>query len=147
MCYRRILMMTETAEKRLDIPLAPYIQEWYNKTIEVSVNRNAQNGRHCNGVDRFAYKYMSCSSNIFLILVPNRIIMYISNMIRGDVVMVDRNIIIAKAGGTAGKASVNYKISLPADMVKELGVTQEDRKVTVSMINGKIIIEKKIEEH
>jgi len=73
--------------------------------------------------------------------------MYISNMIRGDVVMVDRNIIIAKAGGTAGKASVNYKISLPADMVKELGVTQEDRKVTVSMINGKIIIEKKIEEH
>ena len=56
--------------------------------------------------------------------------------------MVDRNIIIAKAGGTAGKASVNYKISLPADMVKELGVKQEDRK-----INGKIIIEKKIEEH
>ena len=61
--------------------------------------------------------------------------------------MVDRNIIIAKAGWTAGKSSVNYKISLPADMVKELGVTQEDRKVTVSMINGKIIIEKKIEEH
>ena len=61
--------------------------------------------------------------------------------------MVDRNIIIAKAGGTAGKASVNYKISLPSDMVRELGVTQEDRKVPVSMINGKIIIEKKIEEH
>lgn len=61
--------------------------------------------------------------------------------------MVDRNIIIAKAGGTAGRDSVNYKISLPADMVKELGVTQADRKVTVSMINGKIIIEKKTEEH
>lgn len=60
MCYRRILMMTETAEKRLDIPLAPYIQEWYNKTIEVSVNRNARNGRHCNGVGRFAYEHMSC---------------------------------------------------------------------------------------
>ena len=35
--------------------------------------------------------------------------------------MVERNIIMGKAGGTAGKNSVNYKISLPADMVKELG--------------------------
>lgn len=36
------------------------MREWYNKTIEVSVNRNAQNGRHCNGVGRFAYEHMSC---------------------------------------------------------------------------------------
>ncbi|MCM1050254.1 MAG: AbrB/MazE/SpoVT family DNA-binding domain-containing protein [Clostridiales bacterium] len=58
--------------------------------------------------------------------------------------MVERNIIIAKAGGTAGKNSVNYKISLPAEMVKELGVTQEDKSVLVSFEEGKIIIEKKI---
>ncbi len=57
--------------------------------------------------------------------------------------MVERNIIIAKAGGTAGKNSVNYKISLPAEMVKELGVTPEDKSVIVSFENGKIIIEKK----
>lgn len=57
--------------------------------------------------------------------------------------MVERNIIIAKAGGTAGKNSVNYKISLPAEMVKELGVTQEDRCVSVFFKDGKIIIEKK----
>ncbi len=57
--------------------------------------------------------------------------------------MTERNIIIAKAGGTAGKNSVNYKISLPAEMVKELGVTQEDRSVLVSFEEGKIIIEKK----
>lgn len=57
--------------------------------------------------------------------------------------MVKRNIIIAKAGGTAGKNSVNYKISLPAEMVKELGVTQEDKSVLVSFENGKITIEKK----
>ena len=57
--------------------------------------------------------------------------------------MVERNIIIAKAGGTAGKNSVNYKISLPAEMVKELGVTPEDKCVIVSFENGKIIIEKK----
>ena len=57
--------------------------------------------------------------------------------------MVERNIIIAKAGGTAGKNSVNYKISLPAEMVKKLGITPEDKSVIVSFDDGKIIIEKK----
>ena len=57
--------------------------------------------------------------------------------------MAERNIIIAKAGGTAGKNSVNYKISLPADMVKAIGVTSEDRAVMVSLENGRIVIEKK----
>lgn len=56
--------------------------------------------------------------------------------------MAKRNIIIAKAGGTAGKNSVNYKISLPADMVKAIGITPEDRGVIVSLQDGKIIIEK-----
>lgn len=56
--------------------------------------------------------------------------------------MVERNIIMGKAGGTAGKNSVNYKISLPAEMVKSLGVTQEDKAVSVDYVNGKIIIEK-----
>lgn len=56
--------------------------------------------------------------------------------------MVKRNIIIAKAGGTAWKNSVNYKISLPAEMVKELNITQEDKSVIVSCVDGKIIIEK-----
>ena len=57
--------------------------------------------------------------------------------------MVERNIIIAKAGGTAGKNSVNYKISLPAEYVKQIGVTQEDKAVVVSLVDGKIVIEKK----
>lgn len=56
--------------------------------------------------------------------------------------MVERNIIMGKAGGTAGKNSVNYKISLPAEMVKALGVTQEDKSVTVDFVDGKIVIEK-----
>ena len=56
--------------------------------------------------------------------------------------MIKRNIIIGKAGGTAGKNSVNYKISLPAEMVKEIGVTREDKAVLVSFDNGKICIEK-----
>lgn len=61
--------------------------------------------------------------------------------------MVNRNIIIGRAGGTAGKNAVNYKISLPADMVKEIGVTKEDRGVTVDLRDGKIIIEKKKQEN
>ena len=55
---------------------------------------------------------------------------------------VRRNIMFAKAGGTAGKNSKNYKISLPADMVRELGVTEEDRSVTLTCEDGKIVIEK-----
>ena len=55
---------------------------------------------------------------------------------------VNRNIMINKAGGTAGKNSVNYRISLPANMIKELGVNEEDRTVTVRYEDKKIIIEK-----
>ena len=57
--------------------------------------------------------------------------------------LTERNIIIAKAGGTAGSGSVNYKISLPADMIKALGITPEDRTVLVEMEGEKIIIKKK----
>jgi hypothetical protein len=39
-------------EKRLALPLALYMREWYNEIIEVD-NRNVRNGRHCNGVGRF----------------------------------------------------------------------------------------------
>ena len=56
--------------------------------------------------------------------------------------MVERNIIMGKAGGNSGKNTVNYKISLPAEMVKALGVTQEDKAVSVDYVDGKIIIEK-----
>lgn len=53
-----------------------------------------------------------------------------------------RNIIFAKAGGTAGKNSKNYKISLPANMVRELGVTEDDRSVVLTCEDGKLIIKK-----
>ena len=55
---------------------------------------------------------------------------------------VKRNIIIAKAGGNAGKNSVGYKSSLPAQMVKEMGITPEDRSVILSFENGEIRIRK-----
>lgn len=55
---------------------------------------------------------------------------------------VKRNIIIAKAGGNAGKNSVGYKLSLPAQMVKEMGITPKDRSVILSFENGEIRIRK-----
>lgn len=56
--------------------------------------------------------------------------------------MVERNIIIGKAGGAAGRNSVNYKISLPAGMVRQIGVTPEDRGVLVYLKDGEICIKK-----
>ena len=55
---------------------------------------------------------------------------------------VKRNIIIGKVGGNANENSVNYKISSPAKMVKDLGVTKEDRSVILIFENNKIIIKK-----
>lgn len=53
-----------------------------------------------------------------------------------------RNIMIQKAGGTAGKNSKNYRISIPADMVRELGVTEKDRSVILTCGDGQVIIRK-----
>lgn len=55
---------------------------------------------------------------------------------------VKRNVMINKAGGTAGKNSVNYRLSLPADMVKALGISEADRGVTLEFDGEKIIIKK-----
>lgn len=55
---------------------------------------------------------------------------------------VKRNIMINKAGGTAGRNSVNYRISLPAEMIRAIGITEVDRSVNVKFVDGKIIIEK-----
>ena len=56
--------------------------------------------------------------------------------------MTKRNIIFNKAGGTAGSSSVGYKLNLPADMVKALGVTPENRAVELELKKDKIIIKK-----
>ena len=58
---------------------------------------------------------------------------------------VKRNISINKSGGTSGKGSVGYKLSIPAGMMKELGITKDNRSVILTCADGKIIIEKDIE--
>lgn len=55
---------------------------------------------------------------------------------------VKRNIIFNKSGGNSGKNGISYKLSLPSDMIRALGVTEDDRSVILKCENGKIIIEK-----
>lgn len=55
---------------------------------------------------------------------------------------VDRNIMINKAGGNSGANTKNYRVSIPADMIRELGVTEDNRSVTLTFQDRKIIIEK-----
>lgn len=55
---------------------------------------------------------------------------------------VKRNIIIGKVGGNANENSVNYKVSLPAKMVKDLGVTKENKGVILTFENDSIVIRK-----
>lgn len=55
---------------------------------------------------------------------------------------VNRNIMINKAGGNSGANTKNYRVSIPADMIRELGVTEKDRSVILSCENGTITIKK-----
>ncbi len=57
------------------------------------------------------------------------------------------NIIIHAAGGTAAKGANNYKISLPSSWIKELGITEDDRKVELSFDGTSICISKKLSAH
>ena len=53
-----------------------------------------------------------------------------------------RNIMVNKAGGTASKNGKTYRVSIPAEMIRELGVTDEDRGVILTSENGEIRIKK-----
>lgn len=51
-------------------------------------------------------------------------------------------IAIGKSGGTASKGAKNYRLSLPTNWMKEMGITEEDRNVKISFDGNKITIEK-----
>ena len=53
---------------------------------------------------------------------------------------VKRNIMINKAGGNSGANTKNYRVSIPADMIRELGVTEDDRSVILNCENGILTI-------
>lgn len=60
----------------------------------------------------------------------------------GGKMKVKRNVIFGKAGGNASKNAYNYKINIPSGMIKDLGITIEDREVTLECENGIITIKK-----
>ncbi len=53
-----------------------------------------------------------------------------------------RKLMINKAGGTAGKDSVNYRVSLPAPWVKDMGLNKDDRDLELIFDGEKIFIKK-----
>ncbi len=53
------------------------------------------------------------------------------------------NIICSKAGGTAGKNSATYKLSLPTSWIKKLKISESDREVELIFNNESILIKKK----
>lgn len=57
-----------------------------------------------------------------------------------------RNIMINKAGGHSGANTKNYRVSIPADMIRELGVTEGNRSVTLTCENGIVTIRKAPEQ-
>lgn len=59
---------------------------------------------------------------------------------------VKRNIMINKAGGHSGANTKNYRVSIPADMIRDLGITEENRSVILSCENGTLTIRKAPEQ-
>ena len=57
-----------------------------------------------------------------------------------------KKITICKAGGTASKNALIYRLTVPAEMVKALGVTPEDRSIELNMVGDTLTIRKSEEE-
>jgi len=52
--------------------------------------------------------------------------------------------IVGKAGGTAGSESLNYKMTIPSKWANEMGITKDNRDLSVEFDkkNKKIIVKK-----
>lgn len=55
-------------------------------------------------------------------------------------------LIINKPGGTAGKNSLTYKISLPSKWIKAMQLSADERNVVISFDGEKIAIRKALKE-
>lgn len=52
-------------------------------------------------------------------------------------------VIFTKSGGNASKNAISNRVILPTTWVREMGLTAEDREVTLTFENGEIRIKKK----
>ena len=51
-------------------------------------------------------------------------------------------VIFNKSGGGGRGKSITNRVTIPTSWIKKLGITEEDREVTIRYENDKIIIEK-----
>lgn len=57
-----------------------------------------------------------------------------------------KKITVCKSGGTASKNALIYRLTVPAEIIKALGVTPEDRSVELNMVGDTLTIRKHKEE-
>ena len=54
------------------------------------------------------------------------------------------NMIIAKAGGNASQNAYNCKVSIPKSWADKIGVTPEDKALTLEFDGNSVVIRKKV---
>lgn len=57
------------------------------------------------------------------------------------------NIQIGKPGGNASKGAKNYRLSIPSVWARQMGITPEDKTVSIFFDGKRIIIEKTEPKH
>lgn len=55
-------------------------------------------------------------------------------------------VIFNKSGGTAGSGGITNRVTIPTTWVREMGVTEGDREVTLEFNGSEIVIRKKHEK-
>ena len=58
-----------------------------------------------------------------------------------------KKLIVTKQGGTASKNAVTSRLTLPAEIVKSLGITPEDQNVELEMVGDPLTIRKHKEDN
>lgn len=57
-----------------------------------------------------------------------------------------KKITVCKSGGTASKNALIYRLTVPAEMIKALGLTPEERSVELEMVGDMLTVRKHKEE-
>ena len=55
-----------------------------------------------------------------------------------------RKVIFNKSGGTSSQGGYTTRVTIPISWIKQMGISPDDREITISFDGEKIIIEKKL---
>ena len=56
----------------------------------------------------------------------------------------DAKVIFNKSGGTSSQGGYTTRVTIPISWIKQMGISPDDREITISFDGEKIIIEKKL---